>query len=780
MKIIQEKIYEFKALPEKKQKLLLAGLLFLIIPSTYIGVMFVPGGIRFGFWKSLLYGIFTRQGRINTIIAYLILLGIALYALFRKGIINPVVNEDKKGVKFLQDGTFGSGNWMNKEEAKEVFTVGNINSVKEQIYGQFTDEGREVVAFKENKAGGNQNTFMIGSPGTGKSFGFVRTAVIQAILRGESVCITDPSSELFTDLAQFAKDRGAQVKVLNFVNPEYSDAWDCLNECINPETGRLEALRLQEWCDIFMRNTVAVYGPEKNTDFWADSALNLMQAVIGYTAYIHETETIKAYRHLIESTAKLVDMSQETLDGYRRECGENANLNRIKSLYVDLALAVGYSQDEVDQIIKEAEEHITPFTIGEIYQAFLNFGSLEAARKRFEKLPFDHPGSISFMTFDRDGVKESVKASAQQGVLLRFKIFMDPEIRRITSNSNINIEEMGRKQTICFLITPDNSDAMKSLQALFFSFLIKDISDAYDKRQAECEKLGIKNERLPVNVIMDEAYSNGYIANFGTALATTRKRKLYITMIWQTIGQVIEMYGENMAETLKSCCDILVFLGTGDLKTARYVSEFSGSATVRARSHTETTSGLFFGKGAVTEINASESQKPVMTVDDVLAVNNEVIVIRRGYQHILKLNRFGFIEHPVYKKGLLKKSSIFDYPKATDIYTAPDSIRGNITLEKIHAGHTYKARDKSIDIYITKKIELPKDPEARAKLHIEEENEVDAQEVNVVLSKNIAMKKHDTKIENEKNVGTEDKKGTVYFGKKSAITNIKGEEKENG
>ena len=50
----------------------------------------------------------------------------------------------------------------------------------------------------------------------------------------------------------------------------------------------------------------------------------------------------------------------------------------------------------------------------------------------------------------------------------------------------------------------------------------------------------------------------------------------------------------------------------------------------------------------------------------------------------------------------------------------------------------------------------------------------------MVLSKNIAMKKHDTKIENEKKVGTEDKKDTVYFGKKSAITNIKGEEKENG
>lgn len=707
MKFIREKIDEFKSLSEHQRKRLAIGLFAFIIPAAYLSGLFSPGAVNRGIWASVLYGLFTWDGIKLTLLCYVILLLLFYFLANKKGLINPVTNVDYRGVKFLQDGTTGSSNWMSKQEAEEVFEVGNIENIKETVFGQFTTDGKEVVAYKDVKTGGTKNTFVLGSPGTGKSFSHVRTAAIQAILRGESVCLTDPSSELYTSLAYFAKTRGANVRVLNFVNPKYSDAWACLYECVTPETGRVSALRLQEFCDIFMRNSGSV-NSGRNADFWGDSALNLMQAMVGYTAWKHETDLILGYTKLIKNACRLAGLGKVATMEYLGDVSlETGNLVELRHKYFVIGQAAGYTEEEINRHLAECESYATPFTIGEVYQALLNMGDLKDVRQRFGTLPFNHPGAISFMTFDRQGVAESVKASAQQGLLLRMKLFMDEDIRRITSNKSIDLERMGREQTVCFLITPDNNDAMKPLQALFFSFLFKDLSEAYDQRQAECEKLQIPNERLGVTVLLDEAHSNGIISNFGTALATIRKRKVYVTMYWQTIGQVIDLYGPNMADTIKSCCDIMLFLGTGDLRTAQYVSDFSGTATVQSQSYREMAPGLFGRRNMVTEITASEKNRPVLTVDEALAIREEVIVIRRGYQHVLRLRRFGYIEHPAYKKGLLLPSSIFDHQLASDQYGKTDSISGGLQLREIGNGIPYIRPNGTMAEYLGHAIPLP-------------------------------------------------------------------------
>ena len=709
MKEIKKQIEKLQALPNWKKMILYAGAISLMGLSIQISGMTGPKGIRASFADAVFYCMFSSKGFTTALLIFTLFIAVILLMLSKKGMINVVLNEDDKGVKFLKDGTYGSGNWMTEEEAAEAFTVGDISKVKEQVYGQFTTGGKKVVAFKANKSGGNQNTFMLGSPGTGKSYGFARTAIIQAILRGESVVITDPSSELYTDLAAFAENRGANVKVLNFVQPEYSNAWDCLYECVNPETERLDALRLQEFCDIFMRNTnEGGVSATVKEDFWYTSSLNLLQAVIGYVAYQHEKDLIYGYKHLITKVCKLICMGNETIVEYIENVNaSNANIAVLKSKFKKIAKEVGYTDAEIKTLMDDCESHASPFNIGEVYRYILDFGNVHIQKEKFSDLPFGHPGAIAFITFNREEVSDGVKASAQQGILLRLKLFMDPGIRRITSNKDIVVEEFGRRQTVCFLITPDNTAAMKPLQALFFSFLFKDIAEAYDKRQAECEQAGIKNERLPVNIIMDEAFSNGYISNFGEALSTTRKRKIYVTMIWQTIGQIKEMYGDNIADTLKSCCDILVFLGTADLQTAQYVSSFSGTATVRSRTHKELSTGIWNPAGNIMEISASEDSKPVMTVDDAMALNDEVVVIRRGYQHVLKLKKFGFTEHPVYRLGQLKKSSITAIKKSSEVYTAVDSINNDVSLKEITSGRYNDARDKTMTRFIGKSVSLP-------------------------------------------------------------------------
>lgn len=66
--------------------------------------------------------------------------------------------------------------------------------------------------FKSNT---NKHIMVVGSSGCGKSYCFARPSILQAIKRKESIIITDPKGELYSDTARYAEERGYTVKILN-------------------------------------------------------------------------------------------------------------------------------------------------------------------------------------------------------------------------------------------------------------------------------------------------------------------------------------------------------------------------------------------------------------------------------------------------------------------------------------------------------------------------------------------------------------------------------------
>lgn len=136
-------------------------------------------------------------------------------------------------------GTYGTARWMNETEAKKVYEVGPVENVTGTILGQFTQDGEEVIALPFEPTG-NRNLILIGPPGSGKSFGYVRTAVFQSIVRGESVVVTDPKGEIHNDMRKLLESRGYKVKVFNLINLDLSNAWDCVQEIYDPITGNID------------------------------------------------------------------------------------------------------------------------------------------------------------------------------------------------------------------------------------------------------------------------------------------------------------------------------------------------------------------------------------------------------------------------------------------------------------------------------------------------------------------------------------------------------------
>lgn len=119
----------------------------------------------------------------------------------------------------------------------------------------------------------NQNLAVCGASGTGKSRSVSRNMIFQAARRGESIVVTDTKSELYESMSEFLRNQGYVVKVLNLVNMEHSDAWNCLAEVGDSE------LMATTFADIVLRTS----GNDHDA-FWYNAELNLLKALVLYVS----------------------------------------------------------------------------------------------------------------------------------------------------------------------------------------------------------------------------------------------------------------------------------------------------------------------------------------------------------------------------------------------------------------------------------------------------------------------------------------------------------------
>ena len=265
-----EKIKQaFREAPVSRKLLMLLALA-LICLGVYVLCAFLVGSVFANIYDDGLgpfyYGM-EGNGKPISLILFGVFAVFIFIVFFSGSIRNEAVEIDENGVIYLKSKTKDSAMWMNQKDIPNVFFVGNVNDTVATIYGQLTDKGEKVVAWKKKEKGGEgtQNDLIMATMGSGKTFTYVKNELIQTVLRGDSFIASDPKYELFTDLAMFCKNRGYDVHVLNMDKPEYSEFWNCLKETIDPKTERLDGTRLNDFVTIYMQNSAG--GAE---DYWYD------------------------------------------------------------------------------------------------------------------------------------------------------------------------------------------------------------------------------------------------------------------------------------------------------------------------------------------------------------------------------------------------------------------------------------------------------------------------------------------------------------------------------
>ena len=674
---------------EKLVLLFCFSFLVSLFPAGCIAKVFV-GEWNAGLLRGFVLALTTGYGIVTALVFACAITFIIIRFSVNNADLNATKEVDDRGVATSMAGTYGTARWMNETEAKKVYEVGPVENVTGTILGQFTQDGEEVIALPFEPTG-NRNLILIGPPGSGKSFGYVRTAVFQSIVRGESVVVTDPKGEIHNDMRKLLESRGYKVKVFNLINLDLSNAWDCVQEIYDPITGNIDDQRVITFCKTVIANTGGGAN-SKGDPFWESSEENLFRVAVSYCAYIREKSLIEIYeRRAKELLTQLPYITQEDEQSLIEivKNPESAMVDRRR--VVEYLAHSFYGDEEGDRKLSEWEEDAPTCNISDIYDALLH-NDLDKWEANFKYVPLSHPAASAWAVFK--GMGERVQPNIVGGLNTRLQLFMTYKVRRVISNDDIRLANLGAEKTALFLIISDDNASMQLLSSLLLSFLFKDLKEAFDAVGGE--------GRIPVNVVADELANTGVWPNFEKTIATARSRKIAVSLILQSLPQLTQLYGEENAETIIGCCNTMLVLGCNDKYTAEYISDKSGIVTIRAKSVSDTRASSAGNRGVMQGYSLSEGdgKRNLVNPDEVQHLDKEQILIMTNGQNMLEAKRFGFIHHPLFNDPHFVPTKWAELPKTADLYP---NARKHDAIESRESSFGDIQRQKEINTDITRK-----------------------------------------------------------------------------
>ncbi len=263
----------------------------------------------------------------------------------------------------------------------------------------------------------------------------------------------------------------------------------------------------------------------------------------------------------------------------------------------------------------------------------------------FMSLPFENPARRAFETI-RLG-SEKTFSNILVSLAAKLEAFDSEEIAALTSTNTIEFEDLAKKKSVVYFITPESHSTYDFLMNIFFSQLFQRLYEYGDKNGGSLP--------IPMFLILDEFANIGRIPNFERILSTCRSKKLHISIILQSIDQLMEIYDEKVTENIMANCSTHLFLGSNAQKTLETFSKQLGEKTITRDSISRSTD-----KDSHTSGHSYSDQimgRALMTPDELRRMSkDECIILIQGMRPI-KANKYWYYKsHPLRKEA--KESEI--------------------------------------------------------------------------------------------------------------------------
>ena len=185
-----------------------------------------------------------------------------------------------------------------------------------------------------------------------------------------------------------------------------------------------------------------------------------------------------------------------------------------------------------------------------------------------EKMDQNNPADYGLHTV-LDLEAEKTKSCIYSTLLSAMAPFSQNEsLQRMLCSNDIDIEDIAEKQTIIYVIYPDEKGSLNFLVNAFFTQCYETLIT----KSAEKEDVSLP---LRVNFVLDEFSNLPAIPNFDNRISEARSHNIRYFLFVQSFGQLQNKYKEH-AETILSNCNNWICFSSKEIGFLRKISEICG------------------------------------------------------------------------------------------------------------------------------------------------------------------------------------------------------------
>lgn len=150
----------------------------------------------------------------------------------------------------------------------------------------------------------------------------------------------------------------------------------------------------------------------------------------------------------------------------------------------------------------------------------------------------------------------------------RLQPFMTEPVINLTKTDDLELDKIDDEKTALFIITPKADHTFAFLASMLYEQLFATLLRKEEQRAERGESL---RSKYHVRCLMDEFANVGRIPNLSYKLAEMNRDNISVAIVIQGISQLSKMYGDEW-QSIASCCDSIVFLGSYETETLEYIS----------------------------------------------------------------------------------------------------------------------------------------------------------------------------------------------------------------
>ena len=546
------------------------------------------------------------------------LLGFALYGMIIIGVIYH--DASKKNTK--------EGREYGSSRKGDVFEEASKNDALENKVEAKRDEDANIILSKNVKVdmdtwhtGINDNIFVVGGSGTGKTRYFVKPNILQMYC---NYVVIDPKGSVAEECGKAFEKNGYNVSYLNLVKMDKSMGY-------NP----FEYFKKPEDVQSFVQNLISNTSDKNKSggdEFFVKAEMTWLMSMI----------------YLIMS-----------------ECRGDENLFSFNTVLMLLqhsdAKEDGNDQykSDVDRLFEQLQREHKAETHGAITYTYRDLAIL------------------NYQIYKLGAGKTAKSILISIGV--RLSIFASPELKRILQKDELHLERLGQpmitsadendcknlsldidrdvyerftkgrtdkpsyedlpknrlRKSILFIVINDSDDVFNFMASIILQQLYTQLYYIADARA---------DHKLPIHVriINDEFANCGKQPDFNRKISTMRSREISTAVIVQGISQIKSksLYGDDW-EAIFENCSITLFLGSKGPTTQKVISELAGKETVTHVTHS-TSKGTSSSYTVGEQLIASD----VYSIGDIAMLDNRKCLIHIQGQHIYEDWKYDVKDHP--------------------------------------------------------------------------------------------------------------------------------------